>query len=319
MQSVLKGILNKFVSVYIDDVVVYSKTVEEHLLHLKEVFNRLDDNNLRLHPDKSKFLCEEIKFLGFVVTRTGIMPDPQRAKAINEFPTPVKVKDIRSFIGMANYYRKYIKDFALLAKPLTQLIRKDIKWRWTEDCEISFIKIKEILANPPILAHYRPGDEIFLYTDASGYGLGAILTQIQDGLERTLQYASCTLNRHQENYSVTEKECLAIVWAIDKFRHYLLGVEFTVKTDHCGLCWLMRITDPSGKLARWALRLQEYNFKIIYKNGKAHTNVDPLSRYPTKEDIKDCDEIPMYLMEEVNLKLEQSKDDWCKNLVIRIN
>ena len=319
MQNVLSGILNKFVNVYIDDVVIYSKTVEEHLDHLRQVFERLDKHDLRLHPEKCKFLCKEIKFLGFVVSRRGIMPDPQRAKAINDFKRPEKVKDIRSFIGMANYYRKYIQNFATLAQPLNRLIRKDVKWNWDEKCEDSFLKIKETLSNPPILAHYVREAPLTLYTDASGYGLGAILTQIHNDQERTLQYASCTLNKHQENYSVSEKECLAIVWAVDKFRHYLLGVEFTIKTDHCGLCWLMRITDPSGKLARWALRLQEYKFKIVYKNGKAHTNVDPLSRYPIQTPAEDCDEIPMLLNEIIDLSEEQSKDSWCKYIKTKLS
>ena len=126
------------------------------------------------------------------------------------------------------------------------------------------------------------------------------------------------MNKYQESYSVTEKECLAIVWAIDKFRHYLLGSEFTVKTDHCGLCWLMRISDPSGKLCRWAIRLSEYKFNIMYKNGKSHGNVDTLSRYPLNSKADDCDEIPIYVVEEVNVMEEQINDGWCKYIKKRL-
>ena len=312
IQDTFKGILHKFVSVYIDDIIVFSKSFDEHFCHLKEVFKRLDERDLRLHPEKCKFLCDELKFLGFIVGREGIKPDPDRTKAINQFPMPTKIKDIRSFIGMANYYRKYIKNFALIAKPLTSLLRKDHKWDWNENCQNSFDTIKSILTNPPLLAHFKQGDPLILYTDASGYGIGAILSQVQEDKERILQFASCTLNKHQENYSVTEKECLGIVWAINKFRHYLIGVDFTVKTDHCGLCWLMSVKDPSGKLARWSLRLQEFRFKIQYKNGKSHGNVDFLSRYPLNGDSQNCDDIPMYLSEEIDIKSEQEKDSWCR-------
>ena len=162
MQSVLKGILHKFVSVYIDDIIVYSKTFDEHVDHLTEVFRRLDEQDLRLHPEKCKFLCSELKFLGFIVGREGIKPDPERTKAISEFPTPQKIKDIRSFIGMSNYYRKYIKDFALIVKPLTMLLRKGERWAWSEQCQYAFDKIKNILTSPPILSHFRKGDQLIL-------------------------------------------------------------------------------------------------------------------------------------------------------------
>ena len=274
MNTVFEDILNRNVSVYIDDIIVYSRTIEEHMNHLRQVFERLDSRDLRLHPQKCRFLCDEIKFLGFVINKSGIKPDPTRTEAIRKFPVPQKVKDIRSFIGMANFYRKYIKDFAIIAKPLTMLIRKEVKFNFNEECHRSFNKIKEFLTNEPILAHYRIDDQLILYTDASGYGLGAILTQIQDEKERTLQYASATLTKHQENYSVTEKEMLAIVWSVEKFRSYLYGQKFIIRVDHCSLCYLLKMKDPYGKLARWSLRLQPYEYDIQYKSGKSHGNVD---------------------------------------------
>ena len=318
MNKVFEGLLNINVGCYIDDVIVYSKSFEEHLVHLRQVFERLDQHDLRVHPEKSYFLCKEVKFLGFIIGKFGIMPDPRRVDAINKFPTPTKVKDVRSFLGMAGYYRKYIKDFAMIAEPLTHLLCKNVPFKWSEECEETFIKFKERLTNPPILAHYRVGCPLNLYTDASGVGLGAILNQIQDDVERTIEYISCSLNKHQMNYSIIEQECLAIVWAIRKWRHFLLGTEFKIYTDHCNLCWLLRIKDPSGRLARWALQLQEYRFKIFYKNGKAHRNVDPLSRYPLPEGTGDYENDTMFQIENLDMKSEQMKDSWIRDLRKRI-
>ena len=317
MNKVFEGLLNVNVGCYIDDVIVYSKTFEEHLIHLRQVFERLDKHDLRVHPEKSSFLCKEVKFLGFIIGRFGIMPDPKRTAAIDKFPRPSKVKDVRSFLGMAGYYRKYIKDFALLANPLTNLLCKNVPFKWDQACEDTFILFKERLTNPPILAHYRVGDPLNVYTDASGIGLGAILNQVQDGVEKTIEYISCTLNKHQMNYSTIEQECLAILWAVKKWRHFLLGTEFKIITDHCNLCWLLRIKDPSGRLARWALLLQEYRFTVVYKNGKAHQNVDPLSRYPQPEETGDC-ETSIFQIENLDMKAEQMKDTWIKDIKIRI-
>ena len=319
MNTVFRDILNQNVGIYIDDVIVYSRDAEEHLLHLRQVFERLDARDLRLHPQKCKFMCEELKFLGFIISKDGIKPDPKRTEAIRNFPIPTKVKDIRSFIGMANFYRKYIKDFASIASPLTGLIRKDIKFNFTEECKNAFNFIKEKLSSEPILAHFRIGDRLILYSDGSGYGIGAILNQIQDGKEVTLQYASATLNKHQENYTVTQRECLAIIFAIDKWRPYLMGVPFTLKVDHCALCYLMGICDPYGKLARWALKIQEYQIKIEYKSGKTHGNVDCLSRYPLKERPPvDLEELDMYFSSPVDIKGDQMKDPWIKDIKRRL-
>ena len=230
MNKVFEGVLNRNVGCYIDDIIVFSKTFDDHLIHLRDVFERLNKHDLRIHPEKSYFLCKEVKFLGYVIGRYGVLPYPMRVEAINKFPTPKKVKDVRSFLGLIGYYRKFIKDFTQIANPLTHLLCKNVPFKWSEECEETFVKFKEHLTNQPILAHYRVGCPLSLYTDASGIGIGAILNQIQDDVERTIEYISCSLNKHKMNYSIIEQKCLAIVWSIKKLRHSLLGTEFKIIT-----------------------------------------------------------------------------------------
>ena len=319
MNFVFKDFIDKFMNVYIDDVVCYSKTFNEHLHHLEMIFKQLDKYDLRLHSEKSKFVCEKVKFLGFIVDGENIQPDPHRCDAIKNIPIPSRVKDVQSFLGSANYYRRFIREYSLIIKPLTELLKKNTKWFWSEDCQEAFDKIKLALTTEPILALYRPGDQLVLSTDASGFGVGAILFQIQNGLEKVIYYASCKLNKAQQNYSATERECFGIVWAVKKFHHYLVGNEFLVQTDHHGLCWLMSIRDPNGRLCRWSLLLQQHRFKIVYKSGKTHGNVDFLSRYPLDKEAPNCDEVDILQFDEVNVIELQKIDPWCKSIRDRMN
>ena len=191
VNRVFNGFINEFVNIYIDDIIVYSKTFEDHIKHLRKVFERLDEYQLRLHPEKCSFLCKEVKFLGFIIGPKGILPDPKRAEAIEKFPPPNRVKCVRAFLGMCGYYRKYILNFAGIANPLTNLLRKNIAFKWDEECQQAFQTLKDRLMNPPILAHYKVGEPLKLYTDTSRIGLVAILCQIQDGIERTIKTYTC--------------------------------------------------------------------------------------------------------------------------------
>ena len=319
MNHLFKEFIDRFMNVYIDDVVCYSKSFDEHLSHLEQIFKQLEKYDLKLHLEKSKFICDQVKFLGFIVNGESIKPDPHRCDAIKEIPEPSRVKELQSFLGSANYYRRFIRDYSIIIRPLTELLKKGTKWYWTIECQTAFDYIKDCLTREPILTLYRHGDQLVLSTDASGFGIGAILFQIQDGTEKVIYYASCKLNRAQENYSATERECFGIIWAIKKFRHYLIGSEFLVQTDHHGLCWLMSIRDPSGRLCRWSLLLQEYRFKIIYKSGKTHQNVDILSRNPLEEEAPNCDDINIYQIDEVNIKDLQKSDPWCKAIRDRMD
>ena len=178
VDDIFRDKINRCLNVYIDDIIVYSRTFEDHLRDLEEIFNILADNNIRIHPEKSKFVCQELRFLGFIVSRSGVRPDPDKTATVEKFPIPTKVKDVRSFIGLANFYRRFVKDFSKIVRPMTGLIRKNTKFKWTDECQEAFDRIKKSLINPPILAHYRKGCPLRLYTDASGYGLGSILCQI---------------------------------------------------------------------------------------------------------------------------------------------
>lgn len=279
MDTVLRDILWQFVVVYIDDINIGSKTFEEHLVHLEQVFSRLEEAGLKLSPEKCFFFKDEIPFLGHVVSRTGIHTDPEKLKVIKEFPVPRDLTQLRGFIALASYYRKFVKNFSSVVEPLNRLLKKNTPYVWGKDQHDAFERLKTCLTTPPILAYPNFEKPFILYTDASTFALGAILSQKDEfKRERVIAYASRTLHKHERNYGVTELECLAVVWAVRYFHHYLHGQRFTVITDHAALKYLLKMTNPIGKLGRWLMTLNGYDLEIINRPGKQHSNVDTLSR-----------------------------------------
>jgi hypothetical protein len=221
----------------------------------------------------------EIEVLGHVISHRKIMMDPKKIKAIQERLAPKNVKQLQQFLGLTNYYRRFIKDYARLAQPMFALLSKNTKFIWSEECNNAFNKLKEALVSYPVLRHPDINRNFRLHTDASGYAVGAVLCQVdEENKEYVVAYASKLLHKAELNYGISEKECLAVVFGIRNFRVYLLGTKFEVITDHSALVWLMNLKDPNGRLARWAIYLQSYDFEIIHRKGSNHTNVDALSR-----------------------------------------
>ena len=315
LQHVLSDILWKFCLVYIDDIIIWSSNENEHVDHVRQVFERLDRHNLRLNPGKCDFATEEVLYLGHILTPTGVRPDNDKIRSVENFPKPKKVRNIREFLGLTSYYRRFVKDYAKIAKPLNDLLKKNMPFVWSNECEEAFEILKTKLITPPILGHFKPECAIILCTDASNYALGAILSQIQDDREVVISYNSKSLDERQSKYTVCEKEALAIVWAVNKLRHYIFGAHFTIKTDNCALCFLMKVKNPNGRLTRWSLLLSEYNFTIIYKSGALHRHCDCLSRNPTEDPDGDIGEFPFLLIEEVDIEGEQRNDSWCKEII----
>ena len=281
MDEVLQGIRYVCVLDYIDDLLTYSNTWEDHLQHLRMLFDRLRQSNIKLKPTKCSFGLSELVFLGYKISRTGIAPDPGKIKAVEFFPTPRDVTGVKSFTGLCNYYRKFVKDFARIAQPINDLTRSSVPFVWGEAQNQAFKTLKEKLTSAPVLMLPDNTKPFILHTDASNSALGAVLEQLDEkGEQRVVAYLSRALNDAEKNYSTTERECLAIVWATKVLRPYLYGQEFTVITDHHSLVWLMTYKDSSARLLRWSLQLQEYNFKINYRPGSQHQNVDSLSRNP---------------------------------------
>ncbi len=274
----LSGLNWKSCMAYLDDVIVFSKTFQQHLSDLREIFDRLREQNLKLSPTKCKFFRQEVTFLGHVVDKNGIRPDPDKTKAVANYPQPVNVSELRSFLGLVSYYRNFIENFAKIAQPLVNLLKKDKPFVWAKEQEEAFMQLRKLLCEAPVLAYPDFSKEFILQTDASGYALGAVLSQIFEEKERPIAYASRTLRQGEKNFSTIEKECLAIIFAIKHFHCYLFGRKFKLITDHAPLRWLMNMKEPTGRLARWSLALQQYDFDIYHKPGVTHKNADALSR-----------------------------------------
>lgn len=271
--------------VYLDDVIVVTKSFDHHLDVLREIFKRLRAANVTLNRQKCHLCRPKLKTLGYIVDLRGLRVDPEKVKAIVQIPTPINQKTVRQFCGTASWYRRFIPDFASRLYPLTRLLKKNQKFVWTEEAQKAFKDIRSCLIKAPILTCPDFSQEFIISCDASGVGLGTVLSQQGHLGEQVVAYASRTLSKCEQKYSATECECLAVIWAIEIFRPYVEGTCFTVITDHYSLLWLHNLKDPQGRLARWALRLQPYSFKLIHRKGKEHVVPDMLSRSTQEEEV----------------------------------
>jgi hypothetical protein len=280
VNSVLRDSIGDRCFVYVDDVLVLGETLAEHHAKLRQVLEQFRKFGIKVEPDKCEFLRAELTYLGHVISEDGVKPDPKKIEAVIRFPVPDKEKDIKAFLGLAGYYRKFIPHFSTIAKPFTTLLTKEIPWKWTSEEQRSFDLLKSKLTEIPVLQYPDFQKPFILTTDTSGYGLGAVLSQGMVGKDRPVAYASRTLNSAELNYSTVEKECLALVWACKHFRPYLLGRKFQIFTDHKALQWIFNVKDSSSRLLRWKLSLEEFEYEVKYKPGKQNANADGLSRYP---------------------------------------
>eukprot|EP00117_Sycon_ciliatum_P034902 scpid20142/ scgid26552/ Retrovirus-related Pol polyprotein from transposon 17.6; Protease; Reverse transcriptase; Endonuclease len=282
MSAVLRGLQWQMCLVYLDDIIVFSKTFDEHLERLEAVFQRLLEAGLRLKPSKCHLLRTEVNFLGHVVTKDGVRTDPDKIETVSEWRCPKNVAEVRSFMGFCGYYRRFVKDFASISRPLVKLTRQNQRFSWDGECEIAFQLLKQKMSSAPTLAYPRfetDAPPFVVDVDASGHGLGAVLSQTDaDGRERPIAYASRGLNSAERNYGSTKSELLGLVWAFRHFRCYLLGRRFVVRTDHQALKYLNRFKEPSAIVARWLEFLSDFDYEVRYRKGKVHANADGLSR-----------------------------------------
>lgn len=283
MEVAMRGLQWTSCLVYLDDIVVFSRDFQGHLRRLGEVLERLESAGLKVKPKKCQLAQKEVAFLGHVVSERGIATDPAKIEAIRDWPTPCSLTEVRSFVGLAGYYRSFVPDFASLAKPLTSLAEKGRVFRWGEQCQAAFTGLQELLMSAPILGYPEEEGQLVLDTDASDTGLGAVLSQRQGGKEIVLSYGSRTLNRAERNYCVTRRELLGVVFGLKKFRHYLLGRNVLVRTDHAALKWVMAFKEPEGQVARWLQIMDTYDFTIEHRPGRLHGNADGLSRIPCRQ------------------------------------
>lgn len=278
MNRVLQGINGYRTFVYLDDIIVVSSTLQEHIKQLREVFTRLRRFNLQLQPPKCEFMRHEVNYLGHVITKEGVKPDIKKVECVVNYPTPSNAKEVKSFLGLVGYYRKFIQNFSKIAKPLTELLKQGQPFIWTDLCQNAFNYFREILTKEPLLQHPDFNKPFVITTDASNIAIGAVLSQGKIGSDLPISYASRTLNKAKKNYNTTEKELLAIIWATKQFRPYLYGRKFTIVTDHRPLTWLFGVKDPGSRLVRWRLQLEEFDYEVVYKPGTQNTNSDALSR-----------------------------------------
>lgn len=284
MNDVLREHIGKRCYVYIDDVVVFGRTLEEHNENLRIVLQTLQKANLKVQLDKSEFIHTSIEFLGYIISDNGIKPNEKKIEAIRNFPVPKDLKQLRGFLGLVGYYRRFVRDFAKLAKPLTNLLRgernPDSKKQISlNEQEIKcFENMKTILTSNDVLTYPDFTKPFLITTDASNFAIGAVLSQGEIGKDKPIHFASRTLNKAEENYSATEKEMLAIYWALKVFRNYIYGQTFKIVTDHQPLTFSLSPRNVNAKLKNWKSYLEEHDYEIVYKPGRSNVVADALSR-----------------------------------------
>lgn len=284
MNLTLGTVCSDFARAYVDDLLITSTSYAEHIEHLHIVMSKLSEAGMTVKLRKSLFCREEVPFLGHIITPHGIRTAPDKLSAIEKFPAPKTPKQLRAFLGIVGFYRNYSDKVARVALPLFELLKKDQLWEWTEARQEAFDAVKALFIREQVIHHPQPGQEFYLYTDASSYALGAKLAQLDDaGVEKTVAMASRTMRKAEKNYSVTEQEMLCIVWVLQKFRHLLLGEKVILFTDHQALTSLKTGRIFSSRLTRWQLLLQEFDIEIRHLKGSQNIVADFLSRVPGEE------------------------------------
>jgi hypothetical protein len=305
INDVLEDCLGKFAFSYIDDIIIFSPDLDSHWIHLAEILTRLRKAGLYAKLEKCEFCVPFIDFLGHRISSNGIFMDPKKISSILEWPTPTCVKDIQSFLGLANYYRRFIPNFAKLAHPLNALLRKDSEILWSEEAEESFNTIKSKFTSAPVLAYPDRNLPFMVETDSSNFAIGAVLSQTssKDNKIHPIAFYSRSLTSPERNYPIYDKELLAIISALENWRHLLKGTPtpFTIYSDHRNLLYQKKPEKMTQRLIRWSLFLSEFNFKIVYRSGSINGKPDALSRrpdYATSE--QNSNEIPFSVLRPEN-------------------
>jgi hypothetical protein len=284
MTAVLSGIQGIKCLVYLDDV-IFGQNLETHNDRLREVLSRLRTHNLNFQPDKRVFFRKEVSYLGHVIGPTGVRPDEKRVMAVRDFTEHKTTHELKGFLGLAGYYRRFVPKFSKVPKPLKGLLKKNVPYDWTEKSEAAFVALKTLLTTEPLLQCAYFTRPFVLTTDASNDAIGAVFSQEPIGKHLTIAYASRTLINAERNYPTIQKELLAIVLSCKYFRQYLSGRKFTIVKDHRPLTWIFSVKNPSSRLLRWRLKLEEYEYEVKYKKGSSNNNDDALSRIHLTEDF----------------------------------
>jgi len=296
MEECLGDFNMKICVIYLDDLIIFSDSFEQHLERLNMILTRLKECGIKLSPEKCFFIQRKVHFLGHVVGEDGIETDPEKIEKIKNYPKPTNPERLKSFLAFCGYYRKFVKDFAKLIRPLSDLIpptspkkrskanQEPVVWKWEEKHDRTFEELKRLLTSPPILAYPNFDLPFELHTDASTHGLGAVLYQEQEGQKKVIAYASRSLTRSEKNYSAFKLEFLALKWSItEKFSDYLLGNKFIVYTDNNPLTYVLTSAKLEATGQRWVATLSDFDFDIKYRPGVLNIDSDVMSRYPTSE------------------------------------
>ena len=277
MNELFADLIGRSVYVYIDDIIIASETWSAHVKEVQEVLRRLRSANIMLKAAKCMFGADKVEYLGHILTSRGISPDPRKLEKLRSFPIPTNISQLRAFLGLANYYRRFVRNFATIASPLYPLLSTTGKWLWDDSHQAAFTRILSAVESDAVLPHPRFDLPFILDCDASDSGIACILSQNVDGVERPVMFDSRPTATGEKKWHIREKEALSIIWGLQRMRRFILGRPFTVRSDHSSLAWLLQA--KSGRLARWAIQVSEFApFQIIHRSGKTHANVDAFTR-----------------------------------------
>ena len=300
MNNIFAGLINRGVMIFIDDILVYSKTWKEHLALLREVFRRMEENHLQAKISKCSFAQKETKYLGYIISKDRKKPDPAKVKAIKEMRPPTDKSEVRGVLGLAGFYRDFIKNFSGITKPLNDLLTKDTEFVWAQEQQQAFEQLKNAISEQSMLEFPRKNWQFEVHTDASTVAVGAVLLQRDpEGKPHIIEHFSKVLAKAQRKVSIPVLECYAIIMALRKFRPYIFGTHFKIFTDHYGLQFLKSKKSPSAQMQRWWWEVSEYDFDITYRKGESNI-ADPLSRLVSK---KELDAAEAYEIDKLDLKI----------------